>query len=165
MTNHLVRLYIAAAAIVVFFLLWATVAAHPWATTEQLTPQDPRLVALAHREKKLQKRAAEVKRIVDRRWAAYERRAARRQWQNAVALQRHIQQLEASQAAAVRAAQAAVVQTAQARAYAASVVTWANQQLQAAGSTTTVASTAAPAAAANPATTRQSGTRSTGRTE
>ena len=78
---------------------------HPWATTEQVTPQDPRLVALAQREKKLQRRAAEVKRVVDRRWAVYERRSARRQWQNAVALQRHMQQLEASQAAAVRAAQ------------------------------------------------------------
>ncbi len=61
LTNHLARLYSAAGAIVVFFLLWATIAAHPWATTEQITPQDPRLVALAHREKKLQRRAAEVK--------------------------------------------------------------------------------------------------------
>ena len=85
MTNHLVRLYTAAGAIVVFFLLWATVAAHPWATTEQVTPQDPRLVALAQREKRLQKRAAQVKRVVDHRWAVYERRSARRQRQNAVA--------------------------------------------------------------------------------
>ena len=158
MTNHLVRLYTAAAAIVVFFLLWATIAAHPWATTEQVTPQDPRLVALAHREKKLQKRAAEVNRIVGRRWAVYERRSARRQWQNAVALQRHMRELEASQAAAVRAAQAAVAQTAQARAYAASVVTWANQQLRAVAATTT------PAAAPKVATTPQSSAPSTGST-
>ena len=161
--NHLVRLYTAAGAIVVFFLLWATVAAHPWATTEQLTPQDPRLVALAHREKKLQKRAAEVKRVIDRRWAVYERRSARRQWQNTVALQRHLQQLEASQAAAVRSAQTAVAQTAQARAYAASVVAWANQQLQADGSTTAVASTSASAPAPAPATTGRNAAPTSGR--
>jgi hypothetical protein len=163
MTNHLVRLYTAAGAIVVFFLLWATIAAHPWATTEQVTPQDPRLVALAQREKKLQKRAAEVNRVVGRRWAIYERRSARRQWQNTVALQQHIRQLEASQAAAVRAAQAAAGQTAQARAYAASVVAWANQQLQAAGSMTPVASTAAPTVVPASAPTRRSATPTTGR--
>ena len=151
MTNHLVRLYTAAAAILVFFLLWATIAAHPWATTEQVTPQDPRLMALARREKTLRKRAAVVNRIVGRCWAVYERRSTRRQWQNTVVLQRHLQQLEASQAAAIRAAQAANGQTAQARAYAASVVAWANQQLQAAGSTTTVASTVASAGGTRPA--------------
>ena len=102
MTNHLVRLYTAAGTIITFFLLWATIAAHPWETTTKVTPQDPRLVALAQREKRLQKRAAGVKRIVDHRWAVYERRAARREWQNSVALQRHLQELEASQAAAVR---------------------------------------------------------------
>ena len=64
MTNHIVRLYTAAGAIVIFFLLWATIAAHPWATTEQVTPQDPRLVALAQREKSLRKRAAGVNRVV-----------------------------------------------------------------------------------------------------
>jgi len=164
MTNHLVRLYTAAVTIVAFFLLWATIAAHPWATTEPVTPQDPRLVALAQREKRLQKRAAGVKRIVDHRWVVYEKRAARREWQNSVALQRHLRQLEASQAAAVRSAQAAVGQTAQARAYAASVVVWANQQLQAAGSTTTVAAAAAPATATTTATTRRSGAPATGRT-
>ena len=31
MSNHLVRLYVFAAAILAFFVLWATVAAHPWA--------------------------------------------------------------------------------------------------------------------------------------
>ena len=90
LTNHLARLYSAAGAIIVFFLLWATIAAHPWATTVQVTPQDPRLVALAHREKRLQTRAAAVKGIVGRRWAVYEQRLSRRERQNAVALQRHL---------------------------------------------------------------------------
>lgn len=145
MTNHIVRLYTAAGAIVIFFLLWATIAARPWATTEQVTPQDPRLVALAQREKNLRKRAAGVNRVVARRWAIYERRSTRRQRQNAAALQRHIQELEASQAAAVRTTQKAVAETARARAYAASVVAWANQQLQAASSATTTAPTVASA--------------------
>ncbi len=148
MTNHLARLYAAAGALIAFFLLWVTIAAHPWAAAAPLTPQDPRLVALAQREKRLQKRAADVKRIVDRRWTIYERRSARREWQNSVALQRHLQQLEASQATAVRAARAATEQTAQARAYAASVVAWANQQLGITAAST-VAATPAAAVATN----------------
>ena len=136
MTSHLARLYAASGAIIAFFLLWMTIAAHPWAAAEPVTPQDPRLVALAQREKRLQKRAAEVKRIVDRRWAIYERRVAKREWQNSVALQQHLKQLEASQAAAIRAARAASAQGAEARAYAARVVAWANQQLQGASAAT-----------------------------
>ena len=162
MTNHVVRLYTAAAAIVTFFLLWATIAAHPWATTEQVTPQDPRLVALALREKSLRKRAVVVNRVVARRWAIYERRSARRQWQNATALQRHVQELEASQAAAVRTAQRAVAESTRARAYAASVVAWANQQLQASGGSATTATSAAVTSAKSPSTTGASGS-TTGR--
>ena len=146
MTNHLARLYAAAGAIIAFFLLWMTIAAHPWAASAPVTPQDPRLVALTQREKRLQKRAANVKRIVDRRWAIYERRVAKREWQNSVALQQHLKQLEASQAAAVRAARAASAQTAEARAYAASVVAWANQQLQGAAASTATPARALPAA-------------------
>jgi membrane protein implicated in regulation of membrane protease activity len=33
MTNHLVRLHAAAASIIVFFLLWTLIAAHPWEAT------------------------------------------------------------------------------------------------------------------------------------
>ncbi len=170
MANHVVRLYTAVAAIITFFLLWATIAAHPWATTEQVTPQDPRLVALALREKSLRKRAVVVNRVVARRWATYERLSARRQWQNATALQRHVQELEASQAAAVRTAQRAIAETAQARAYAASVVAWANQQLQASGAIATTTSTAAvtsasvpaPTGAGSPTASRPAGTAPTG---
>ena len=45
MTNHLVRLYAAAASIIVFFLLWTLVAAHPWEATSA-APLDPRLTVL-----------------------------------------------------------------------------------------------------------------------
>ncbi len=125
MANHLVRVYTAAASIVVFFLLWALVAAHPWEAASA-TPVDPRLAALAKREKHLQQRARKVKLVVDRRWALYERRLRKRQWQIAVAEQRHLRELEASRASAVRAAQVATAQASQARAYAASVVAWAS---------------------------------------
>ncbi len=67
MTNHVVRLYAAAAALAVFFLAWTGIAARPWA--EQ--PRDPRLAVLDQREQRLQRDAALVQQVVDRRWAAY----------------------------------------------------------------------------------------------
>lgn len=67
MTSHLGRLYAIALAIVVFFLAWAVVAAHPWATT---TP-DPRMRALAVREAQLRHEARLVQKVVAARWATY----------------------------------------------------------------------------------------------
>jgi hypothetical protein len=67
MTNHLIRLYAAAGALIAFFLAWAGIAARPW--VEQ--PRDPHLVALEQREQRLQRDAALVQQVVDRRWAAY----------------------------------------------------------------------------------------------
>ncbi len=147
MSNPLARLYVAAGTIVVFFVLWATVATHPWASTAQVTAQDPRLLALSRREKALRIRATSVKRIVDRRWTAYEKRLRERQLQNETALQRHLRDLETSQAAALRAAQAYQAQAQQARAYAASVVAWANTQLR---STDTSRGSTSPVAAQTP---------------
>ena len=151
--NHLPRLYVAAGTIVVFFVLWATVAAHPWTTTSQATPEDPRLLALGRREKALRVRAVTVKHVVDRRWTAYEKRLRRRQWDNEVALQRHLRELEASQAAALRAARAYQAQARQAQAYASRVVAWANAQVASTGTSTSATTpvatrTAAPAAGA-----------------
>lgn len=68
MTSHVGRLYSLAGALLAFFLLWAVIAAHPWATTAKA---DPRLVALAQRERHLRADAALVQRVVDRRFAAY----------------------------------------------------------------------------------------------
>lgn len=65
------RLYVVAAAVLVFFLSWAAIAANPWAAKAESAPTDPRLAALAQREQRLQERAAEVQRILDRRWADY----------------------------------------------------------------------------------------------
>ena len=67
MTNHVVRLYAAAGALTAFFLAWSGIAARPWA--EQ--PRDPRLAVLDQREQRLQRDAALVQQVVDRRWEAY----------------------------------------------------------------------------------------------
>jgi hypothetical protein len=70
MTSHVARLYALALALLVFFLTWAAVAAHPWATTSSVSA-DPRLAALAAREQRVQRESVAVRRIVDHRWAVY----------------------------------------------------------------------------------------------
>jgi hypothetical protein len=67
MTSHTGRLYALALALVVFFVAWAAVAAHPWAKAAP----DPRLQALAAREARLRQEAKLVNRVVADRWAAY----------------------------------------------------------------------------------------------
>ena len=67
MTNHHVRLYGLALALVVFFLGWAVVASHPWATTTS----DPRLGTLGRREAQLRREAQVVRHVVAARWAHY----------------------------------------------------------------------------------------------
>jgi hypothetical protein len=78
MTNA-ARIYALLLATVVFFLAWATVAAHPW----QTTAPDPRVAALAQRRTALQREAIVVQRVVARRWTAYRVALARRQALNA----------------------------------------------------------------------------------
>jgi len=67
MTSHVARLYAAAVSLVGFFLAWAAIAAHPWSTPTA----DPAVAALAAREQRLQADSVAVKRLTDRRWAAY----------------------------------------------------------------------------------------------
>ncbi len=67
MTSHHARLYGLALALVVFFLGWAVVASHPWATAAN----DPRLRALGVREAQLRREAQVVRRVVAARWAHY----------------------------------------------------------------------------------------------
>jgi hypothetical protein len=74
MTDHVARLYAAAGSLAAFFLAWAGIAAHPWATA----PRDPRLAALSQREQRLQRDAKLVQQVVDRRWAAYRAALAQR---------------------------------------------------------------------------------------
>ena len=67
MTSHHGRLYGLALALVVFFLAWAVIAAHPWATASA----DPRLRTLAIRQAQLQHEAKLVRKVVATRWARY----------------------------------------------------------------------------------------------
>jgi hypothetical protein len=67
MTSHQSRLYALALALVVFFLAWAVIAAHPWATASA----DPRLRTLALRQAQLQREAKLVRQVVAGRWARY----------------------------------------------------------------------------------------------
>jgi hypothetical protein len=77
MTSGLGRLYATALAMVVFFVAWAVIAAHPW-VPENAGKQDPRLVALNAREQKLRQDAIAIKKIVDKRWAVYRVALAKR---------------------------------------------------------------------------------------
>jgi hypothetical protein len=77
MTSHVARLYSLAAAILVFFVAWAAIAAHPW-NNHSAAAQDPRYGALKAREQRLRVESLAVKRIVDRRWAVYRAQLAHR---------------------------------------------------------------------------------------
>jgi hypothetical protein len=72
MTNHTGRLYALAVALVVFFLAWAVVAAHPW----QARVADPRLQTLALRQAQLRQDAKLVQQAVAQRRAAARTRQA-----------------------------------------------------------------------------------------
>lgn len=67
MTSGHGRPYALALALVVFFLAWAVIAAHPWATAST----DPRLRTLAVRQAQLQREAKRVQELVAARWAKY----------------------------------------------------------------------------------------------
>jgi hypothetical protein len=60
MTSHVGRLYSLALALVIFFLAWAVVAAHPWRSTAA----DPRLHQLAVRQAQLKHEAKLVQQIL-----------------------------------------------------------------------------------------------------
>jgi hypothetical protein len=81
MTNHVVRLYALALALVLFFLTWAVVAARPWATASA----DPRLAALAAREQRVRQESIAVQRLVRHRWAVYRAQLSKRRSQIAAA--------------------------------------------------------------------------------
>ena len=100
MTNHVVRLYALAAALLVFFVAWAAVAANPWKASAATAGQDPRLVAIKGRELRLQREAALVKRIVDGRWAVYRTKLDHRQ--NQLAATKRAAALATAQAPSVK---------------------------------------------------------------
>ena len=102
MTNHVVRLYAFAGALLVLFLTWAAIAAKPWASHG--TPKaDPRWTALAAREHRLKRDTLVVQRVVARRWRVYRVQLAARRRAISAAVQHHQQQLAAAKAAAAAA--------------------------------------------------------------
>jgi hypothetical protein len=107
MTSHHGRLYALAASLLVFFVAWAVVAAHPWASTKAAA-RDPRLIALAQREHRLRREAGLVQQVVARRYADYRRRFAAYK----VALARRQAQVAAAQRAAAQQAQLIAAQQA-----------------------------------------------------
>jgi hypothetical protein len=74
MPSHTGRLYAVAGALVVLFLGWAAVAAHPW----DAAPVDPRVAALTERRAQVREDAAKAKRVVAARWNRYQARLADR---------------------------------------------------------------------------------------
>ncbi len=97
MGSNTARFYTVAATILVFFVLWSTIAAKPWASVKPA--QDPRVLVLTKRERALQRQALEVKRIVSHRWVVYERRLQVRRQAIAAAEQQHAQAIAAARAA------------------------------------------------------------------
>ena len=57
------RLIFALATVAAFLALWLAIAAHPW-TGPATRPVDPRLTALAARERRLQHEAGQVQRLL-----------------------------------------------------------------------------------------------------
>jgi hypothetical protein len=90
MTDHVARLYAGALALLVFFVVWAVVAARPWAEAGE---SDPRMAAVERREHRLMRESRRVNKVMQRRFATYRRRLARRRKEIAAA--------EAAAAAAV----------------------------------------------------------------
>lgn len=86
MTNHVARLYALVGAVLVFFIAWAAIAAHPW-KARSATTQDPRLAALQLREQRVRADALAVKRVVEKRWAVYRAQLALRKRQIAAVKQ------------------------------------------------------------------------------
>ncbi len=62
MTNHVARLYAALVGVLVLFLSWAVIAAHPWVAKSATA--DPRLAALVVRQAQLKQEAALVQKLL-----------------------------------------------------------------------------------------------------
>ena len=101
MKHHTARLYVASATLLVFFLLWVTIAAKPWTSASKRTA-DPRVLALQARQRALKHEAAHVKAVVASRWHRYEKALRSREREIAAAKRRHDEQVAASRAAYAR---------------------------------------------------------------
>ena len=68
------RVYVVAGTLLVFFVLWASIAANPWASTKP----DAQVAALVRREATIRKQAAEAQRAYTVRWTRYRANLAQR---------------------------------------------------------------------------------------
>jgi len=117
MSGRAIRLSCVVATACSFLALWAAIAAHPWGAAAKRIAVDPRLAALADKQRRLRYEAKQVKSLLDRRWAAYGRRLSKREQEIALIESRHRTALAAARAARARiaaelAARAAAAQTA-----------------------------------------------------
>jgi len=96
MKSHVLRLYVAAGTMLVFFVLWAVIATKPWADAATRHGVDPRLAALDRRQRRLEREARLVKRTLDRRWREYRSRLRRREAHIRRLDQRHAREVAAA---------------------------------------------------------------------
>jgi hypothetical protein len=100
MSSRALRLSVAAATLLVFVVLWAVVAARPWATGSERTALDRSLVALNRRQRRLAREARLVKHDLDVRWREYRQRLRKREAQIRALDRRHAAQVAAEAAGA-----------------------------------------------------------------
>ncbi|HEU5404886.1 MAG TPA: hypothetical protein VFU52_02300 [Gaiellaceae bacterium] len=96
MRSRMLRLYVAGVTLLGFLVLWALIAAKPWAGTAARPGLDPRLAALNGRQRRLEREARLVKRTLDRRWRDYRQRLRQRQAQIHELERRHAAQVAAA---------------------------------------------------------------------
>ena len=75
------RVGIVVVTVQLFLVLWIAIAANPWRSggASAAATADPRVVSLHRREARLRAETLHVRRVVNRRWAAYRRSLVRRQ--------------------------------------------------------------------------------------
>jgi hypothetical protein len=74
MTNHVVRLYALVVSLLVVFVAWAAIAAHPWRAAG--TSADSRRAALTAYEQRLRRDTVLTRQVVAQQWADYRARLA-----------------------------------------------------------------------------------------
>jgi len=72
------RLYAITIALLVFFVAWASIAAHPWTGPDPVARADPRAASLMAREAQLLHRSRTTRRVLVARWNRYQQRLASR---------------------------------------------------------------------------------------
>jgi hypothetical protein len=149
MSVRAARLSFVLATAAAFCVLWVAIAAHPW-TGPTRRPVDPRVTALAARERRLQHEAVQVKQLLARRWAVYDSRLRLRTRQIALARATYRRQLAAARLREQQNAAALAARAASLRAASLASNTTTVAQSVPAAATPPAAPAASPAAAPAP---------------